>query len=530
MRPLFLFLWILTTSTGSLATAAEGETQNLGKVHFPVSCSPEAQQQFDRAVAMLHSFWHPQAMKAFEEVAKTDSSCAMAYWGIAMAGRANPLVGPPDRAALQDGLAAVAKAKVAGPKTQRERDYVAAMETYYQDWEKRDHQTRVLAYENAMQQMYTRYPEDSEAAVFYALALNEAITVTPPDKKYTRQLKAAAILEKVMAQQPEHPGALHYLIHSYDFPGLAERGLEAANRYGKVAPSAPHALHMPSHIYSVLGMWDESIKANQAALEAAKGYAHAIDFMVYAYLQQARDQEVRALLERSAELQKAQAATTAANPTGAVLAGYTAFAAIPARFALERGEWAKAASLEPQPSTPVADAITYFARGMGAARSGEIGTAGESMTQLQEIKQKLLESKQDYWADQVEIQITAVSAWVTYAQGKKAGALKLMRAAADREDASEKHVAMENRLLPMRELLGDMLLARKKPAEALREYEVSLQTARNRYRGLYGAARAARQLGDRKKAKDYYERLLSLCRYGGERPELAQAKRYLGRK
>jgi tetratricopeptide (TPR) repeat protein len=301
----------LAISSGSFPAAQEktADAEKLGKVHFPVSCTPAAQQQFDRAVSMLHSFWYPQGLKAFAEVTKTDPNCAMAYWGMAMSRRANPLVGAaPDRAALLDGLDAIAKAQVAGAKTQRERDYIAAIETYYKDWEKRDYRTRVSAYENAMEQLYTRYPEDSEAAIFYALALNEAVTVLPPDKNYTRQLKAAAILEKVLAEQPEHPGALHYLIHSYDSPSLAARGLDAAQRYGGVAPSAPHALHMPSHIYSMLGMWQESIKANQAALNVAKSYVHAMDFMVYAYLQGGQDNEARHLLEQSASLQKTQAA------------------------------------------------------------------------------------------------------------------------------------------------------------------------------------------------------------------------------
>ncbi len=307
MKRLALVLFVVAVSCGSTMAATQHKAEKLGKVHFPVSCTAEAQQQFDRAVSMLHSFWYPQGLKAFEEVTKTDPTCAMAYWGMAISRRTNPLVGSPDRAALQEGLDLIAKAKAAGAKTRRERDYIAAMETYYRDGETRDYRTRVLDYEKAMQEMYTRYPQDTEAAIFYALALNEAVTVLPADKNYTRQLKATAILEKVLAEQPEHPGALHYLIHSYDFPPLAARGLEAANRYAEVAPSAPHALHMPSHIYSMLGMWDDSIKANQAALDAAGGYVHAMDFLVYAYLQQAQDNEVKVLVERSAALQKAQA-------------------------------------------------------------------------------------------------------------------------------------------------------------------------------------------------------------------------------
>ena len=532
MKRTLLALFTLTISTVWLLHAQEktADAEKLGKVHFPVSCGPATQPQFDRAVAMLHSFWYPQDLKAFKEVADADPSCAMAYWGMAMSRRANPLVGAPDRAALQEGLEAIGKAKAAGAKTPRERDYIDAIETYYKDWETRDYRARVLAYENAMQQMNAHYPDDPEAAILYALALNEAITVEPADENYTRQKKAIAILEEVLVAQPDHPGALHYLIHSCDYPPLAAEGLKAANRYGSVAPSAPHALHMPSHVYSMLGMWDDSIKSNQAALSVAPAYVHAMDFMEYAYLQQGQDKEAKALVERDAALQKTQALVSG-NPTGAGLAGYTAASAIPARYALERGMWTEATTLELHHSTPVADGVTYFARGMGAARGADIANAKKEVTQLQSIKHGLLEAKDDYWAEQTDIQIAAVSAWVTYAQGKETEAVKLMRSAADREDGSEKHVAMENRLWPMREILGDLLLSMHEPAQALKEYETSLQTAPNRFRGFYGAAKAAEQAGNRAKAKDYYERLVALCSQSdGERRELAEAKIYLADK
>jgi len=528
---LFLTLTVFSSTPMLAAQEKKAEPEKLGKVHFPVSCTPAAQQQFDRAVAMLHSFWVAPAANAFAEVAKSDPDCAMAYWGIAINRRANPLAGAPDAAALRDGWEAVQKAKSIGPKTERERDYVAAIGNYYKDWEKLDHQTRVLAYEKSMEQVYIRYPEDSEAAVFYALALDEAVTVVPADKNFTRQLKAAAILEKVLAAQPEHPGALHYLVHTYDFPPLADRGLSAARRYGELAPSVPHPLHMPSHVYSMLGMWQDSIKSNQAALSVAPGYVHALDFMVYAYLQGAQDVEAKRGVERSLELQKKQGAVGVANPTGAVLVPYTALAAIPARYAIERGAWAEAAALQPAPTTPAADAITYFARAMGSARSGAMESAQKDIEQLRRIKQELVRSKQDYWAQQVEIQRSAAAAWMRYTEGKKDEALRLMRSAADQEDASQKDVAMENRLWPMRELLGEMLLGMNEPTEALKEFEASLQSARNRYRGLYGAAKAAERSGDREKARGYYKRLVALCGYADtERPELAEAKTYLGRK
>ncbi len=524
---MLLAVWSLPVT----AQEKTGEPEKLGKVHFPVSCAPAAQQQFDRAVAMLHSFWYSKAANAFAEVAKADPSCAMAYWGIAINRRANPLAGAPDAAALKDGWEAAEKAKSIGAKTDRERDYVAAIGSYYKDWEKLDHKTRVLAYEKSMEEVYSRYPEDSEAAVFYALALDEAVTVLPADKNFRRQLKAGAMLEKVLAAQPEHPGALHYLIHTYDFPPLADRGLAAAREYGVAAPAVPHALHMPSHIYSMLGMWQDSIQANQAALSIAPGYAHALDFMVYAYLQGAQDVEAKRGVERSIELQKNQAATVVANPTGAILAPYTALAAIPARYAIERGAWAEAAALPLESSNPVADAITYFARAMGSVRSGDLESARKEIEQLRRIQEELAQAKQDYWAEQVEIQRSAAAAWVTYAEGKKDEPLRLMRSAADREDASQKDVAMENRVLPMRELLGELLLAMNEPALALKEFETSLVAARNRYRGFYGAAKAAQRSGDQQKTRSYYEKLMALCNHAdGERPELAEAKKYLAQK
>jgi hypothetical protein len=511
------------------AALAESDAPKLGMVHFPVSCTAAAQQQFDQALAMLHNFWYPKDLNAFTEVTKTDPNCAMGYWGIAMSRRANPLVGAPSQVVLTDGLDAVNHARSLGASTQRERDYVEAIAHYYQDWEKVDYPTRVLAYEKAMEQVYLHYPEDSEAAVFYALAINEAITVLPADKNFARQLKAGEILEKVLSTQPEHPGALHYLIHSYDFPGLADRGLAAARKYGDVASAAPHALHMPSHTYSMLGMWQESIKANQAALSVAESYAHALDFMVYAYLQGAQDNEAKRGVERSAALAKKQAAA-GANPTGAVLAGYTALAAIPARFAIERGAWADAAALPIESTTPVADSLTYFTRAMGSARTGDLRSARENIAHLQQISAGLAQAKDDYWAEQVEILRSASAAWVSYGESRKEAALKQMRLAADLEDGSEKHVAMENRLWPMRELLGDMLLAANMPALALKEYERSLQSARNRYRGIYGAAKAAQLSGDRAKARGYFEKLVALCSNSdSERSELVEAKAYLAR-
>ena len=527
MKRTGLSLILASVSAVSVLTGQE-KAENLGPVHFPTSCTPAAQQQFDRAVALLHNFWYPQDLNAFREVAQADPSCAIAYWGIAISRRTNPLVGAPDSLALKEGLAAVERAELIGAKTQRERDYITAIEAYYRDWGRRDYRARVLAYEQAMEQAYLRYPEDAEAAIFYALALDEAATVLPPDKNYTRQQKAGGILEQVLAAQPDHPGALHYLIHSYDFPPLAERGVAAARRYGAAAPSSAHAHHMPSHVFSMLGMWQASIEANRAALTVFKTYVHAMDFMIYAYLQGAQDSEAKRVVERSLALRTTQAPPSSLTPGGALLGVYTALAAIPARYALERGAWAEAAALQPQPTTPVADAITYFARAMGAARSGNVTSARQNIDQLRQLEDALVQANQDYWAEQVEIERSAAAAWVAFAEGKKDEALKLMRSAADLEDGSEKHIAMENRLWPMRELLGELLLEINEPAQALKEFELSLHTARNRYRGLYGAAQAAARSGDRQTARAYYEKLVALCsRAESDRPGLVEAKTYL---
>ena len=507
------------------------EPEKLGTVHFPVSCSADAQRQFDRALGMLHNFWYPQGLDAFAEITTTTPDCAMAYWGIAISARANPLVGSPATAALERGWQAVEKAKAAGARTPRERDYIAAMEAYYRDWQTRDYPTRVLAYEAAMEQLYRRYPDDAEGALFYALAINEAVTVLPADKSYARPLKAGEILERVLAAQPDHPGALHYLIHSYDFPSLASRGLPAAERYADVAPSAPHALHMPSHVYSMLGMWQESIRSNQASLRVAKTYVHAMDFMTYAYLQGAQDREAQRLVEASRALQDTQTTPASATPTGAILGVHTAYAAIPARYALERGRWADARALQLRPTYPAADAITYFSRAMGAARTGDVAGAQKEIEQLQSLRGTLKQAQDVYWAEQVEIQRLAAEAWTTHAAGKKDEALKLMQTAADLEDASEKHVAMENRLWPMRELLGELLLALNQPAQALQAFEQSFKAAPNRFRGYYGAAKAAERLGDRTRARGFYEKLIALSSHAdSDRLELTEARAFLATK
>jgi len=506
-----------------------GDPEKLGRVHFKTSCSPDAQRQFERALAMLHSFFFPETVKAFTAIPATDPSCAIAYWGIAISQRPNPLVGPFDAATLKRGLDAIEKGEAIGPKTQRERDWLAALKEFYKDYDKVDQYTRTRNYEQAMEQLAAKYPDDVEAKIFYALALNE----TFDHKSMDPLLKAIAILEPIDKKYPDHPGVTHYLIHSYDFPAIAKRGVSAANKYAKIAPSAPHAQHMPSHIYSMVGMWQESVMSNWRSVVVANDYVakakldgtlggvpHAYDFMAYAYLQLGQDMKARGLIQDTMGMKKI---------IGVPLAAATARAAVPARYMLERQDWPGAAQLQPLGTGyPVAEAITHFARAVGAARSGDTAAAQADIEKLKEQRATLEKAGQGYWAGQVEIQILGAQAWTAAGQGNRSDALKFMRAAADLEDASEKHVAMENRLYPMRELLADMLLAQGEAAGALTEYETSLKNAPMRLRGFYGAAKAAEAAGDTKKAREYFEKLTRLTRYAdGDRPELREAKQRL---
>jgi tetratricopeptide (TPR) repeat protein len=506
-----------------------GDAEKLGRVHFKTSCSPEAQKQFERALAMLHSFFFPETVKAFTAIPATDPSCAIAYWGIAISQRPNPLVGPFDAATLKRGLEAIEKGESIGPKTQRERDWLAALKEFYKDYDKVDQDTRTRNYEKAMERLASKYPDDVEAKIFHALALNE----TFDHKSMEPLLKAIKILEPIDKKYPDHPGVTHYLIHSYDFPAIAQRGVPAANKYAQIAPSAPHAQHMPSHIYSMVGMWEESVMSNWRSVLVANEYVtkakldgtlggvpHAYDFMSYAYLQLGQDMKARGLIPDTMSIKKV---------IGVPLAGATARAAVPARYMLERQDWQGAAQLQPlDTGYPMAEAITHFARAMGAARSGDTSAAQLDIEKLKEQRAALEKAGQGYWAGQVEIQILSAQAWTAQSQGNKSDALKFMRAAADLEDASEKHVAMENRLYPMRELLADMLMAQGEGAAALKEYEASLKNAPMRLRGFYGAAKAAEASGDAKKARAYFEKLARLTRHAdGDRPELREAKQRL---
>jgi hypothetical protein len=473
-----VWVFALAVATATIIASANPQTtadDHLGTVHFPTSCTAE-QDKFDRAVALLHNFFYPETVRTFQAIIKEDPDCAMAYWGVAMSELPNPLVPPFPAANLKAGSEAIQQGKAAKTQTPRETEYLAAIEIFYMDYDNVDHKTRAKRYERAMQRLHEHYPDDSEAAIFYALALNGAVDFD--DKDYTKQLKAAAILNEEAKKQPDHPGIAHYLIHSYDFAPLAAMCVSMAQLYDKIAPASPHALHMPSHIYSILGMWEDSIRSNLASKAAAADYAaknfpdqthpsvpHLLDFIVYAYLQTAKDGEARQVVDSIPNLKKFFVVQLAQD---------TALAAIPARFALERGRWVEAAQLPVRDSQfPAAQSISYFARALGAARSGDPAATRSEIGHLDEIEAKLAAGKDDYWAGQTRIQQQAATAWLIFSEGQRDGAITRMRKAADLDDGSEKNVAMENKLVPIRALLGELYLAAGMNKEALTEFEAS---------------------------------------------------------
>jgi tetratricopeptide (TPR) repeat protein len=535
---------LASVSAFAVATTAlaheGGVTGRIGEARFEVSCTPEAQATFNRAVALLHSFWFTPARNAFQEVAKQDPGCAMAHWGVAMVARGNPLAAAPSAKAMADGLAAIERAQSVGGKTQRERDYIEALALFYRDYDKKDHRTRVLAHEEAMARLASAYPEDREARMFYALALN--ISASPTDKTYANQLKAGKLLEAVFADQPQHPGVAHYLIHTYDYPPIANQGLGAAKRYAAIAPDSPHALHMPSHVFTRLGHWEDSVSSNRASAEIAKKELaspdpklmapealHAYDYMVYAHLQLGQEDGARRAVDEIRAGDKVDA--------GNHLAASFALAAMPARYALERHRWDEAARLEVPKVTgfsweayPQSEAIVHFARALGAARSGDVATAKAAVERLKQLHDALVGMKQGYWAGQVGIQGKAAAAWIALAEGRKDEALALMREAADLESATEKHIVTPGPIVPARELLGFMLLETGQPARALVEFEKSQAVEPNRFHGFAGAARAAELSGEREKAKANYAKLLEVsAKADAERPVVQTARAFLGR-
>ena len=506
--------------------------EKIGTVSFETSCNTSAQAQFNRAVALLHSFEFKRAIDGFGATLAADPSCAMAEWGIALSRWSNPFAaGIRPSALLQQGRDGVERARKAGFKSERERAYVDAVSRLYADFEKSDQPTRVAAYRDAMGKLAAAYPKDDEAMIFYALSI--AAAASPADKTFADQLKAGAMLETLITKYPDHPGLAHYIIHSYDSPPLADRALAAARRYAKIAPSAPHALHMPSHTFTRLGYWQDSIDTNIKSAEVAKREGsvaeelHTMDYRVYAYLQTAQDRSARQLLDALPEV-ASRFDPEAIGSAAPGSAGVFALAAIPARYALERGAWAEAAKLEPHSSKfPYTEALTYFARAIGAARIGDTATIHSSIDELQRIQQRLTDAHEDFWAGQAEIQRRAALAWLAFAEHRQADALTEMRAAAGLEDGTEKSPVTPGPLAPARELLGEMLLAFKQPAEARKEFEATLKKEPNRFRAVYGAAHASSIMGDRAAARGYYDQLLRICEHADTpvRSELVEASR-----
>jgi tetratricopeptide (TPR) repeat protein len=510
------------------AQGSAAREDHLGKVHFETSCASSVAPVFDRAMALLHSFEFPEATAGFKEVEKADPSCGIAEWGVAMAAWGNPFGGLRAARVIQTGQEAVARARTMGAKTDRERAYIEAVALLYTNADTQDQRARTLAYERAMEQLHAQYPNDLEATVFYALAIDQ--DALPTDKTYANQLKAAALLEELFKIEPDHPGVTHYLIHSYDVPPLAERGLPYARRYANLAPDAPHALHMPAHTFTRVGLWQESIDTNirshDAALAASNpGEAlHAMDYMTYAYLQSAQDAAAKRVVDELAQM------IAKDTGTGPGLAGGFPGTAIPARYALERAQWADAAKLPVhQTQQPYVEAMIHFARALGAARSGAAAAVKPEVDALAALREKEVQAKDDYWTTQVEIERQEADAWRLWAEGQKDAAVKAMTDAAALEDTTEKSVVTPGPLAPAHELLGDMLIEAGKPADALAQYETGLKKEPNRFRSVYGAAHAAELAGNRDKARTYYEQLLKICERADNpgRPELAHAKSYV---
>jgi hypothetical protein len=505
------------------------QPDRMGTVHFDTSCSPAVRDEFDLAVATLHSFGYRKSAQLFAEVLSKDPSCSMAEWGVAMS-HYRQLWDPPTEDDLRIGLEASQKGLSMGPKTQRESDYLNAILSFYQNAGSEGHSVRAKRYETAMESLHSRYPQDNEAAIFYALSL---IANAPHnDKTYANQKKATQILEPVFLQQPGHPGLAHYIIHANDNPALAQQALNAAQRYSQIAPDSPHALHMPSHIFTRLGLWDESIASNLASAASARKQKlagdelHALDYLVYAYLQTGRITEARKLTQQLPVVEAGDAAR---------YAGLYATVAIPARYWIEREQWGAAAALPLPSQTSLGDAYAsteatlYFARALGAARLGDIRAAQAAMQPLLSLRDLLAQSGDDD-ADQVNTQLKIVTAWIKWAEGDHSAALQEMRTAAAMEDATEKSPVSPGSIAPAPEMLGDMLLLAKQPKLALAAYESSLKSAPGRLRAEYGAAVFAQEAGLRPAAEQHYRKLVTNCSHAdSDLPELAQANHFLGK-
>jgi hypothetical protein len=512
-----------------------GDEARFGKVEFEISGSARVKANFNLATALLHSFEYQEAEKVFAKVIDEDADCLMAYWGVAMS-NFHPLWAPPTDQELEKGTKTIALARSLDHGPGKDSDYLEAVATLYDDWRKLDHHSRLLKFEKASEQMYLRYPGDREAAIFYALALRAASD--PADKTFAKQRKAGDILNGMFLAEPDHPGIAHYLIHTYDYPELAELALPAARKYASIAAGSAHALHMPSHIFTRLGLWDESVQSNLNSMSAAKCYAessgfsghwdeeiHGLDYLVYAYLQQTSDQEALSQLQYLSSIEQ----VFPINFKEAY-----AFAAVPARCALERKQWSEAADLQLQPANfPWEDylwerSIITFARILGAVHLKRLDAARIELGVLEDNLAKLREKDKDYEANQVQIQIRASEAWIHFAEGQKDEAIRLMTEAADKEDATEKHPVTPGEVLPARELLGDLLMELREFPRALAAYEADLSQHHARFNGVYGAGLAAKNSGDKVKAKRYFQQLVEMVRPSGhKRAELLTAESFL---
>jgi tetratricopeptide (TPR) repeat protein len=547
-------IFLLTALVGGAglqsATVPEpGDLRAAGKVDFPISCTPAVQPEFARGVALLHSFFYEEARRIFTSVAEQDPKCAMAQWGIAMTWW-HPIWTPPSPDEMSAGKAAIAKAMGMTAGTDRERGFITALNVYYNTPDSstagavgqschgpvgpRD---RVVAYEKAMRQLRDKYPNDFEAQTFYAFAILAVGYATPSDTTLSKQLEAGAMLEKLWKSNPNHPGVVHYLIHCYDYPALAQRGLAAARRYDSIAPWVPHALHMPSHIFTRLGMWEESIAANRSSAEASRAYAamrrrnateaeelHALDYMAYSYLQEAQDTKAKEIVDFAATVRKT-------NPD-LEFSGAYALAAIATRYAFERNDWAAAAALAIPNlphwfSFPFMEALIEYGHALGRAHTGDLDGAREAIARMRQLRDATKDPKFDYFKNHLEVQMQAASAWVAYGEGKKDEAIEILRRSADAEDVLGKHPVSPGAFVPIREQLGSLLLELGRPKDAQRAFEAALKIYPGRFRGLYGAALAAEQTGDKETAGRYYAKLTAqTAKSNGSRDELNHVREY----
>lgn len=489
-----------------------------GSANFQTSCSETVKEDFNLAIKLLHSFEYDEAEKAFAKVIDKQPDCAMAYWGVAMS-NFHPLWTPPTEAELVKGAKA-AEIATSLASDKREKDYIAAIASFFKDWDKTDHRTRSLAFEKGMENVFANYGDDKDAAVFYALALNAA--ADPTDKTFTKQKKAGDILQALYPGQPNHPGIAHIIIHTYDYPELAQQGLDAARKYASIAPSSAHALHMPSHIFTRLGHWDECIASNIASVASAQCYAeaagikghwdeelHGLDYLVYAYLQKGENDSAKMQWDYLKTIREV-------HPVNFKVA--YAFASIPSRFLLENKMWQDAAQLTVTPPNfswnkyPWQEAIIHFTRAMGSVHTNNLQSANKELNELKRLQNVLTGQKDAYKANQVAIQATTAEAWIQWKSGKQNEALSLMQLAADMEDKTEKHPVTPGEVLPAMELLGDMYMQMNMPDKALAAYEANLQKHPNRLNGLYGAGRAAEKTGKKEKANTYFNQLVQITR------------------